>query len=66
MAALNIGPFSIPLTLTILEPILNRILSIPSLLGGDVLSHFALFMEERTGRVLLLEPHEANALDIPS
>ena len=37
---------------------------IPSLLGRDVLSHFALFLEERTGRVLLLEPHEAAALPL--
>ena len=37
---------------------------IPSLLGRDVLSHFALFLEERTGRVLLLEPHEADALPL--
>ena len=38
---------------------------IPSLLGRDVLSQFALFVEERTGRVLLLEPDEADALRLP-
>jgi hypothetical protein len=64
-AVLNIESFSTPLTLTVLEPILSRLLSIPSLLGRDVLSHFALFMEERTSRVLLPEPHEANTLDLP-
>lgn len=37
---------------------------IPSLLGRDILSHFALFMEERTSRVLLLEPQEADALPL--
>jgi hypothetical protein len=61
-AVLNIESFSTPLTLTILEPIRNRILPIPSLLGRDILSHFALFMEERTSRMLLLEPHETDAL----
>jgi predicted aspartyl protease len=38
--------------------------TIPSLLGRDILSHFALFVEERTSRVLLLEPQEADALDL--
>ena len=37
---------------------------IPSLLGRDILSHFALFFEERTGRVLLLTPEEADALNL--
>jgi len=37
---------------------------IPSLLGRDILSHFALFVEERTNRVLLLEAHEADALPL--
>jgi hypothetical protein len=35
---------------------------IPSLLGRDILSFFALFLEERTDRVLLLDPAEAGAL----
>ncbi len=38
---------------------------IPSLLGRDVLAHFALFLEQRTSRVVLLEPHEAAALPLP-
>ena len=37
---------------------------IPFLLGRDVLSHFALFLEERTNRVLLLEAYEADALPL--
>jgi hypothetical protein len=64
-AVLNIESFSTPLTLTIPEPIRNRILPIPSPLGRDILSHFALFMEERTSRVLFLEPHETDALYLP-
>ena len=65
-AVVNLDAHSIPLTLAILEarpgqpPPL-----IPSLLGRDILSRFALFLEERTDRVLLLEPHEAGALVFP-
>jgi len=59
-AALILQPLLIPLTLTIPE----TPNPIPSLLGRDILSHFALFMEERTSRVLLLEPPEADALHL--
>jgi predicted aspartyl protease len=38
---------------------------VPSLLGRDVLAHFALVIEQRTDRVLLLEPAEADALSFP-
>jgi predicted aspartyl protease len=63
---LSIGAFSTPLTLTILNPPAGTPLSpIPSLLGRDVLSRFALFVEERTDRVLLLSPDEADALHLP-
>jgi len=54
-----------PFSLTILEPPRGEALPIPSLLGRDILSHFALFLEERTHRLLLLEPHEADALHLP-
>lgn len=48
------------------NPTQRRLLSaVPSLLGRDMLSHFALFLEERTGRVLLLDPLEADALTLP-
>jgi hypothetical protein len=40
-------------------------LPIPSLLGRDVISRFALVVEERMNRVLLLEPAEADALRLP-
>jgi hypothetical protein len=39
--------------------------TIPSLLGRDLLARFALFLEERTNRVLLLDPQEADALTLP-
>ena len=61
---LTLGDFSTALTLTILEP--RPVLPpIPSLLGRDILSRFALVLEERTQRVLLLEPAEADALGLP-
>jgi hypothetical protein len=62
---LILDTISMPLTLSVLEPPPGQGSSIPSLLGRDVLSRFALFMEERTSQVLLLEPHEANTLDLP-
>lgn len=31
---------------------------IPSLLGRNILAHFTLVVEQRTGRILLLEPEE--------
>lgn len=36
--------------------------TVPSLLGRDILSQFALYIEERRGLVLLLDAHEATAL----
>ncbi len=65
-ALVTLDDFSTTLTLTILEPLPERrALPIPSLLGRDIISRFALFIEERTNRVLLLEPEEADALNIP-
>lgn len=59
-AVLILPPFSIALTLTVLAPEPGNTPAIPSLLGRDVLSRFALFMEERTGQVLLLEEQEVH------
>lgn len=39
-------------------------LPIPSLLGGDFMSNFALFMEERTGRVMFLDQEDLNAYQL--
>ena len=64
-AILQLEDFSASLRIDILEPVPGQQPSVPSLLGRDVLSHFALLMEERTGRVLLLEPAEADSLQIP-
>ncbi|MCL5946872.1 MAG: retroviral-like aspartic protease family protein [Chloroflexi bacterium] len=54
-----------PFSLTILDPLPGAVLPIPSLLGRDLLSHFALFLEERTSRALLLEPSEVDELHLP-
>jgi hypothetical protein len=64
-STLAIGSFATTLTLTILDPGSFPLLAIPSLLGRDVSSRFALIVEQRTNRVLLLEPHEADALNLP-
>ncbi len=66
-AILKLESFSTALELTILDspPGSQPSLAIPSLLGRDILSRFALFIEERTSRVLLLEPEEADALSLP-
>jgi hypothetical protein len=64
---LNNRSFNIPLH--ILAPRTRRqqqaLRTIPSLLGRDILLNFALFVEERTNRVLLLEYQEADALNLP-
>ena len=61
-AVLEFDVFLTNLDLAILEPVPGQPSSIPSLLGRDVLAHFALFMEERTNRILFLEPAEADRL----
>ena len=62
---MTIGNLHIDRDIPVIEPIPGRLVGLPSLLGLDILSHFALFVEDRTNRVLLLEPAEADALPIP-
>jgi hypothetical protein len=68
-AAITLGAHIFTVALRVLVPSTSaqqQMLGyIPSLLGRDLLAHFALVFEERTGRVLLLEPHEADALALP-
>ncbi|HLH23534.1 MAG TPA: hypothetical protein VK066_13515 [Chloroflexota bacterium] len=68
-ARLRLGDRPISTVLRLLAPRSRRqqqaLLSLPSLLGRDVLRHFALVVEERTDRVLLLDPDEADALSLP-
>jgi hypothetical protein len=68
-ATLTLGGHEFDLALRVLAPStapqrvsLERI---PSLLGRDILSHFALIFEERTERVLLLTPEEVDRLNLP-
>ncbi len=57
---LNSSPF--PLAVAILEPPSAGTAHLPSIIGRDILGHFALFIDQRTDRVLLLNPTEADAL----
>jgi len=59
-ASLVFDNVTVPVALTVLDP--SAAQPIPSILGRDVLAHFALFMDERRGRVLLFEPRAAEAL----
>lgn len=63
-AVLTLGTISVASLLTIPLP-RPGVPAIPSILGRDILSRFALCMEERTGRVLLLEPEETDRLSLP-
>lgn len=63
-AQVILDSFSLEVVLTVLEVRGGPMPTIPSLLGRDILAHFALVLEERTQRVLLLEPHEADALNL--
>ncbi len=68
-ARLSFGDRALPIGLRVLAPRSRRqqqaVLGLPSLLGRDVLRHFALVIEERTDRVLLLNHEEAAALPLP-
>lgn len=65
-ATITLEHFTHDLRLRILvptSPAQERALArIPSLLGRDILEHFGFFLELRTGRVVLLEPHETAVL----
>lgn len=61
---LLLGSSLIPLVLTI--PMPNQVgPSIPSILGRGILARYALVIEERTDRILLLEPQEADLVNWP-
>ncbi len=68
-ATLTLDALPFTTTLRILAPTNSQqrqaLRTIPSLLGRDLLAHFALILEERTDRVLLLSPSEADALPLP-
>ena len=64
---LTMEDFSILLEIGILEPPPRDEAAspVPSLLGRSVISQFALVVDERTDRILLLDADEFDALDIP-
>ena len=68
--ALGVYPASVvvgSVEVRIVEPSRDEeVRELPPILGRDILSRFALFLEERTNRVFLLEPHEADSLELPS
>ena len=66
-AVLTMQGYSTPLRVAVLEwpPPPAPVPTIHSVLGRDIISRFMLVVEERTGRVLLLEPHEADSLSVP-
>ena len=65
-ATITLGPDRYQLELRILAPETARqrreLAHVPSLLGRDILSRFALFYDHVVGLVLLLEPDEAAAI----
>ena len=67
-AILTIGEFSTTLEIGILEPPPRpeEPLPVPSLLGRSVISQFALIVDERTDRILLLDADEFDALNLPT
>jgi hypothetical protein len=63
----TLGDFSTSITARIIEPEPDDpVVDLPPVLGWDILSNFTLLLDARTNRVLLLEPHEADALNLPS
>jgi predicted aspartyl protease len=65
-AILSMDGVSIDVTLTLLASKSQlREFPIPSLLGRDVLSRFALFIDEPSDRVLLFIPAEVHQLNLP-
>jgi predicted aspartyl protease len=68
-ATLTLDDLTYDLPLRLLVPTTRAqgraLFRLPSLLGRDFLSHFALFMEERSRRVILLESHEVASLRLP-
>ena len=63
---LTLDAFTTPLTIVVLAtPPSPPQRPVPSLLGRDVLAHFALFLDTSTERVLLLTRNEADQLALP-
>jgi predicted aspartyl protease len=68
-ATVTLGSYTLEVQLRVLAPATaaqrNALQQIPSLLGRDLIRHFALSFEQGTRRVLLLDPAEAATLPLP-
>lgn len=65
-ATLTIGSYSATMPVPIMEPPSSAPITMPSLLGMDILHDFALFVESRSDRVTLLDEAQSELIAFPS
>lgn len=65
-ATLTIGNYSTTMPVPIMEPLSGALVAMPSLLGMDILQDFALFVESRSDRVMLLDAAQTESIAFPS
>jgi len=65
-ATLTIGNYSTTMPVPIMEPPSGTPVAMPSLLGMDILQDFALFVESRSDRVMLLDAAQTEGIAFPS
>lgn len=65
-ATLTIGNYSTTMPVPIMEPPSGTPVAMPSLLGMDILQDFALFVESRNDRVMLLDAAQTESIAFPA
>ncbi len=65
-ATLTIGNYSTTMPVPIMEPPSSTPVAMPSLLGMDILQDFALFVESRNDRVMLLDAAQTEGIAFPA
>ncbi len=65
-ATLTIGNYSTTMPVPIMEPPSGTLVAMPSLLGMDILQDFALFVESRSDRVMLLDAAQTEGIAFPA
>ena len=65
-ATLTIGNYSTTMPVPIMEPPSGAPVAMPSLLGMDILQDFALFVESRSDRVMLLDAAQTEGIAFPA
>ena len=65
-ATLTIGNYSATMPVPIMEPPSGTPVAMPSLLGMDILQDFALFVESRGDRVMLLDAAQTEGIVFPA